>query len=149
MSYINDIFTEDEETLIRYVEPIFMRKGHPTEEYKIFLLDLAQFIISANSEMRQAILIFLMRCEEPAYISITGIISVKKTDPQFYSYSRVIHAIYGEQCSFMTADKIDICNTILVNMIQQLEAGCSYRPCYRNNKLHKECMHTRLQFEEL
>jgi hypothetical protein len=146
MTYVDDIFTTNEETLIRTLEPIFMYKGLPTEEYKQFLLDIVQYVVDADSETRQIILQFLMRCEEPTYVPITGIIHIKLEDPQFFSYTRIVRAIYGEYCSFVTTKQADICNTIVVNMIQQLESGCKYHPCYRVNKMHKQYMHHRLQF---
>jgi hypothetical protein len=146
MSYIEEIFIIDEETLIRSWEPIFMYDGMPTEAYKKCLLEITQYILTADSQVRQTLLNFLMRCEEGVYLPITGIISIKAKDPEFYGYVRVLKAIYGESCAFMDKEKAYICNSVIVNMIQQLEAGCKYYPCYRNNKLHKECMHTQLKF---
>ena len=146
MSYVEEIFIIEEETLIRCWEPIFMYDGLPTDAYKTFLLEMATYILTANSEVRQTLLIFLMRCEEAVYVPITGIISIKSDSPEFYGYTRILNAIYGDSCAFMNKKNADICNTILVNMIQQLEAGCKYKPCYRNNKLHKQCMHKQLEF---
>ena len=145
MSYIEQIFTTDEETLIRSLEYIFIYKGLPTEAYKIFLLEMIQYILVADSNTRHTLLIFLMRCEEAVYVPITGIISIMSDSPQFYDYVSILIAIYGNSCAFMNAEKADICNSILVNMIQQLETGCKYHPCYRNNKLHKKYMHKSLK----
>jgi len=146
MSYVEEIFIIEEETLIRCWESIFMYNGLPTEAYKTFLLEMVQYILTADSQVRQTLHSFLMRCEEGVYLPITGIISIKVKDSEFYGYARVLKAIYGESCAFMDKEKAYICNTILVNMIQQLEAGCKYKPCYRNNKLHKQCMHKQLEF---
>ena len=146
MSYVEEIFIIEEETLIRCWEPIFMYRGLPTDAYKRCLLEMATYILTADSEVRQTLLIFLMRCEEAVYVPITGIITIKSDSPEFYGYVSILKAIYGDSCAFMDEKKAEICNTILVNMIQQLEAGCKYKPCYRNNKLHKQCMHKQLEF---
>jgi len=146
MSYVEEIFIIEEETLIRCWESIFMYNGLPTEAYKTFLLEITQYILTADSQVRQTLLNFLMRCEEGVYLPITGIISIKAKDPEFYGYVRVLKAIYGDSCAFMDKEKAYICNSVIVNMIQHLEAGCKYKPCYRNNKLHKQCMHKQLEF---
>ena len=146
MSYVEEIFIIEEETLIRSWEHIFMYNGLPTEAYKTFLLELVEYILTADSQVRQTLHNFLMRCEEGVYLPITGIISIKSDSPEFYGYVRILNAIYGESCIFMNDKKAEICNTILVNMIQHLEAGCKFKPCYRNSKLHKQCMHKQLKF---
>jgi hypothetical protein len=147
MDYINTILTGDEEEVIRYFESLFMRKGYPTEEYKYFLMSLPGFLLDATSEQRQHIHTFLTHCQEGAYLPIYGIVHIKPEEPYYKPYSRILHAIYGEQCQFMNKVSAQIGNVILMHMILQLEKGCSYHPCYRNNALHKECMHKQLQLQ--
>jgi len=146
MNYIQEILVGNEEEVIRTFEPLFMRKGFPTEEYKDFLSSLPEFLLNATSEQRQYIHTFLTRCQEGVYIPICGILHIKPEDSYYKPYIRILHAIYGEQCPFMNKVSAQIGNVILMHMIQQLEKGCSYHPCYRNNKLHKECMHKQLDF---
>ena len=145
MAYIEYMLHSETQEVIEALAPVFMYNGNPTEEYKDFLLELVQFAVEADHQTRAQIQTFLMRCEEGAYLSITGIIPVQKTDARYNNYEKVVNAIY-DRTTFMHNDKGDICNSIVVHLIQALEAGCKYNNCYRKNRLHKEWMHHPLQF---
>ena len=145
MAYIEYMMYSEMQEVIETLAPVFMYNGIPTEEYKDFLLELVQYVVDADHEARARIQTFLMRCEEGAYLSITGIIPVQKTDHRYHNYETVVNAIY-DRTTFMHEDKGDICNSIVVHLIQALEAGCKYSHCYRKNRLHKQLMHHQLQF---
>jgi len=145
MAYIEYMMYAEEQEVIETLAPIFVYNGTPTEEYKDFLLELVQYVIDADHEIRSHIQTFLMRCEEGAYVSITGIIPVDKTDPRFHMYKTVVNAVY-DRATFIYENKADICNSIVVHLIQALEAGCKHSQCYRKNRLHTQLMHHPLQF---
>jgi len=144
MAYLPYALTSDEEEVIRSLEPVFMYKGKPTEEYKSFLLEAIFSATTVDTQTRCDIQNILMRCEEGAYVPVNGIMSVLKTDPRYDRYCTIMNAVYDHPVC-IHADKIDICNTIVVHFIQALEKGCNHKHCYRKNPLHKEWMHRPLQ----
>lgn len=141
MSFIPFILASNEEEAIHALYPIFMYKGNPTADYKQFLLELAEYITTADTETRDIVANFLMRCEEGAYVPITGIICIQKTDKEYKDYATILNALYGEQFLEQHEKHVTISNTMLVNMIQTMEQGCLFRPCHRKNQLHKELLH--------
>jgi len=147
MSYLQYVLSGEEEEVIRTLAPIFMYKGRPTEDYKSFLIDVVSFVATATYQERCNIQTFIMRCEEGAYIPITGIISIKKSELRYREYATILNAIYGEGA--LIHDKVDICNTIVDIIIKALNAGCKYCSCHRNNALHKQLMHHPLQIVKL
>ena len=143
MSYLQYVLSAEEEEVIRTLEPIFMYKGNPTEDYKCFLIDVVSYVTTATYAERCNMQTFIMRCEEGAYIPITGIISIKKSELRYREYATILNAIYGEGA--LMYDKVDICNTIVDAIIKALNGGCKYSSCHRNNALHKQLMHRPLQ----
>ena len=141
MSFIPFILTSNEEEAIHALYPVFMYNGNPTSDYKQFLLELACYITTADTETRDIIANFLMRCEEGVYVSITGIICIQKTDKEYKEYATILNALYGEQFLEQHEKHVTISNTLLVNMIQTMEKGCLFRPCHRKNRLHQQFMH--------
>ena len=141
MSFIHFILASNEEEAIHALYPIFMNNGNPTADYKQFLLELAEYITTADTETRDIITNFLMRCEEGAYVPITGIICIQKTDKEYNDYATILNALYGEQFLDTHEKHVTISNTMLVSMIQTMEQGCMFRPCHRKNPTHKHLMH--------
>ena len=141
MSFISFILASNEEEAIHALYSIFMYNGNPTADYKQFLLELAQYITTADSETCDIITNFLMRCEEGAYVPITGIICILKTDKEYKDYATILNALYGEQFLDTHEKHVTISNTMLVSMIQTMEQGCMFRPCHRKNSTHKHLMH--------
>ena len=141
MSFIPFILASNEEEAIHALYPIFMYKGNPTADYKQFLLELAEYITTADTETRDIVTNFLMRCEEGAYVPITGIICIQKTDKEYKDYAAILNALYGEQFLDTHEKHVTISNTMLVSMIQTMEQVCLFRPCHRKNPTHKHLMH--------
>ena len=141
MSFIPFIIASNEEEAIHALYPIFMNNGNPTADYKQFLLELAEYITTADTETRDIITNFLMRCEEGAYVPITGIICIQKTDKEYKDYATILNALYGEQFLDTHEKHVTISNTMLVSMIQTMEQGCLFRPCHRKNPTHAHLMH--------
>ena len=145
MSYLQFAFSGKEEEVIPTLYYIFMHEGLPTEDYKEFLLDVVLHIPLMDKEMREYIQQFLMRCEEGVYLPINGIICVPSSHPRYEEYLTIMNAVYGDNPIGVFEDKANICNMMIVHLIQMLEKGCTYRSCYRKNPLHKELMHSRLR----
>ena len=141
MSFIPFILASNEEEAIHALYPIFMNNGNPTADYKQFLLELAEYITTADTETRNIVTNFLMRCEEGAYVPITGIICIQKTDKEYKNYAAILNALYGEQFLDTHEKHVTISNTMLVSMIQTMEQGCLFRPCHRKNPMHRHLMH--------
>jgi hypothetical protein len=136
-SYVRDVFTTDLEAFIGNLIPIAMKDGKPTEKYKEFLLDMAEYAPWASAERRQRMIDVLMCCEEGVYGLINGIIPIEKTDPRYASYATTMSAIHSR-----AVDSLHISNTSVVHMIQELQRGCTHIKCYRINALHKRWMHS-------
>lgn len=124
------------------------KTGLPTEDYKSFLERIVNRLETMTNEERISITRTLMRWEENGLqYGMTGIISIHPTDPFYLHYAQLLQAIFGDNHAFKRADRsIDLANSTIVLMISEMNRGCRYgNACKRQNPLHRELMHSRLQ----